>query len=155
MHDTKLNAIRDPRPCFDALRHGFFVPQRDSCANIAQAICDQAGESVAFMNVAATLVGLSDMPSGEPIAPNGFDTDAFEAYLAAMATPGHAYYLSCDELLAVAEAVRANVVIAERVDDIYRVVGHTLTGAGPIAIVARTSCFGREVSFKHNDGLNG
>ena len=47
--------------------------------------------------------------------PTGFIADAFETYLQALTTEGHRYYLSPGEILAIAEAVHANVVVTRLV----------------------------------------
>ena len=51
--------------------------------------------------------------------PPGFLNDTFATYLDALATEGHEYYLSVAELIAIAEGVRANVVVTEMRGDTY------------------------------------
>ena len=68
-------------------------------------------------------------------APSNFTDDAFETYLMALATEGHAYYLSVTELLAVSEGVRANVGVVRRSEGVYTAIGRYLGGVGDVAVV--------------------
>ena len=68
-------------------------------------------------------------------SPQGFATEAFSYYLEALATEGHNYYLSLEELLATAEAVGANVIITRLKDNQYRVYGQHLGCDGEVAVL--------------------
>jgi hypothetical protein len=72
-------------------------------------------------------------------APPDFINLIKDAYLKAIGTNGHNYYFSYDELLTIAEIDGANVVVAQRNDNHYAMLGHTIRFAGPIAVVSITN----------------
>ena len=67
--------------------------------------------------------------------PVGFEADTFACYLEALRTEGHDYYLSPDEVLAVAETVQANIVITRLEHGEYTVIGYNLGCQGDIAVL--------------------
>ena len=153
---TKLNALMDPDPRYDILRRSLLQPGRDAESTVASAIYalneSRARRGLhdgdAFEDVAHRLLqidAISKTRSEDP--PAGFVDDAFETYLRSLTTEGHSYYLAYDEVLAVAEAVRANVVVTRLEGGRYVVIGQHLGCPGDVAVVVmhgvRRGHFGR------------
>ena len=116
MHQTKLAAIRDPDPCFDALRRAFFIPVANQCSATGDTLWEVAFEerndndeccNEGLLHVADQLHALGkfyDSNGGSFLnEPADFRNYALDIYLRALATPGHAYYLSAQEILTIAK----------------------------------------------------
>jgi hypothetical protein len=88
-----------------------------------------------FREVGYLLLEFDQWQKHGEAGPSNFTDDAFETYLIALATEGYAYYLSVTELLAVAEGVRANVVVVRRSEGMYIAIGRYLGGVGDVAVV--------------------
>ena len=95
--------------------------------------------------------------SDEP--PLNFFDNAFETYLESLSTEGHRYYLPPDEVVAIAELVGSNVVVARKEGHVYRVIDYHLGCAGPVAVTVMLGagrghferlCTVSEVSEAHN-----
>lgn len=98
-----------------------------------------AFHGVNFITVADGLLHVSEMGEAEleTNAPKVFVADAFDVYLTALGTEGHGYYASPLEILAVAAAADASVVIArpDPCASCYDVIGSHLCCPGEIAIL--------------------
>ena len=124
VHATKLEALLDPNRCYDGLRCAFFRPGPDASVNVSNCImevvdmkefnADVFDLSRYFLRTTAEGIrslntfGNADVETNPP---ENFEREAFDTYLFALGTEGHEYYLAPEELLSVAEAIHANVVI--------------------------------------------
>ena len=126
-YSTKLEALMDPDPRYDIIRKSLLQPARDAEHIVADAIYalnDIRHDGEAFESVAHQLLAIDAIEktrSEDP--PHGFMRAAFDTYLRCLSTEGHSYYLAYDEVLAVAEATEANVVITQQKDEQYCVIG--------------------------------
>jgi hypothetical protein len=117
-YGTKLEALMDPDARYDRLRQAFMQPGRDAEATVADEIYslnETRRDGVAFETLAHRLLELDAIAktrTEDP--PYNFVNEAFETYLRTLTTDGHSYYLAYDEVLAVAQAVRTNVVVPPR-----------------------------------------
>jgi hypothetical protein len=129
----------DPDARFDLLRQAFLQPGRDAEAIVAGEIYslnETRSDGVAFEALAHRLLELDAIAktrTEDP--PDNFLNEAFETYLQTLTTEGHSYYLAYDEVLAIAEAVRANVVVTRREGERFAVVGYHLGCSGAIAVL--------------------
>ena len=138
-YDTKLEAMMDPDARYDGLRLAMLLPMRDAAASIADHIyvlSQQRDDGGSFEDVAHKLLQIDAIEkthSEDP--PDTFIRDAFGTYLTAFSSEGHDYYLSPDEVTAVAEAAGCNVVVTRAEGRAYKVIDYHLAHEGPIAVL--------------------
>ena len=93
-------------------------------ADAIYALHDERRHGEAFEGIAHQLLEIDAIvKTRTEDPPHGFMRTAFDTYLRCLSTEGHSYYLAIDEVLAVAEATEANVVITRQEDEQYRVIG--------------------------------
>ena len=96
---------------------------------------------VVFETIANGLLTLGELGNAEAETdpPADFEADAFNVYLKALGTEGHDYYASPLEILAVAAAVNANVIITKQDNprSSYNVVCFHLCCPGEVAILVQ------------------
>ena len=144
-YDTagKLERILEQQESNDKFRMTLFLPQNDAAGHVAARIHDLLrgygkGVHEEFREVATLLEKIAKVDRRhQEEAPEGFVTETFPFYLEALATQGHSYYLTPEEVLATAEAIHANVIITRKRDgeEHYHVIGHHLGCDGEIAVL--------------------
>ena len=136
---TKLETLMDPAGIYDFLRLSLVQPQRGAEEIVAREILklnEARGDGAGFEPLAYRLFeidAIAKTHTEDP--PPKFIHEAFETYLRTLTTDGHSYYLAIDEVLAIAEASNANVVVTRQEVGCYKVVGYRFGCPGAIAVL--------------------
>jgi hypothetical protein len=118
-HTTKLAALRDPDPTYDLLRMALFLPEATAASSVARMLLQltdawRDGGEETFQQVGWHLLDFDKFEKQSQASPTNFERLSLETYFEALGTEGHSYYFSVTELLAIATAVGANVVVSQR-----------------------------------------
>ena len=120
-YTTKLEAMRDPRECFDSIRAAYFLPNRNDAEIVVDCILQIAdGRTGAETFKQLTDVILTGYLQAEPTAdswPKELQDKALDAYVRTIRQK--TYYFSVGELVWLCRVKKQNVIIAQRLSESY------------------------------------
>ena len=133
---TKFDALFDPRPCFNAIRQGFLehygrnlLVVKNEVENALSNFCTELRTDPAIVELNAAIINVVTRQMSECSAiPPRFIDDVWPHYLHALehGDGGRSYWLSYDELLAVAIISNVKLIVVEERDDGFYYQGSTL-----------------------------
>ena len=132
----KYAVLFNPDPAFDRLRRAFILPTEGDRERVAHILFEMAEPIAPDAKVERLAAFLLDEQRAvvSTAAPATYLDDVWPAYLQAVATHGHRYYFSYDEILAIADAACANVIVLQRMGNVVQILDRSL-GRGPCALV--------------------
>ena len=132
---TKFDALFDPRPCFNAIRQGFLehygrnlLVVKNEVENALSNFCTDLRTDPAIVELNAAIIDVVTRQMSECSAtPPRFIDDVWPHYLHALehGDGGRSYWLSYDELLAVAIISNVKLIVVEERDDGFYYQGST------------------------------
>ena len=139
---TKLDAILDPRSCFNAIRRGFLehhgrnlTTVKMQLENLLSNVCTDLRTDPLLTDFQAAVASVANRQMDDLLSiPPNFIDEIWPFYVEALEDGGAnmSYWLSYDELMALASIARVNLIIVEERRDCFYYQGDTL-GCGETA----------------------